>query len=370
MNIGIDARLLNTSIRGTHRYLSNVIKYIPQFDNENKYFIFHYADTIQKNEFYSYITIRKSRLPRQLFEHYWLNFILPNLLSKYKIDLFFTPYVFVPFVKNKWKNVIAIHDALTKTCKEYYTWHYRKYMDLLVPQSVKRSDAIITVSESARQDIIKHYDVLPDKIHPLYLWTAENYKPINVTESEKKELFNKYKLPEKFILFVGVLEERKNITGILKISDILYSKGTDIKIVLVGREGFGFSKVAEKIRRSSNQIIHLKSVDEKDLVSIYNLATIFLFPTIYEGFGLPPLEAMKCGLPVVASYSSSLPEVVGDGGLLGDPNDYELFANSIVKLLGDEKFYSLMKIKALEQAKNFTAANHITKLIQIFNSLK
>src|SRR3990170_3587869 len=157
MNIGIDARLLNTSIRGTHRYLANVIKYIPQFDNENKYSVFHYEDRIKKSEFYSYIPIKINRLPRQLFEHYWLNFILPNLLSKHKIDLFFTPYVFVPIVKNKWKNVIAIHDALTKTCKEYYTWHYRKYMDLLVPPSIKRSDAIITVSESARQDIIKHY---------------------------------------------------------------------------------------------------------------------------------------------------------------------------------------------------------------------
>lgn len=370
MKIGIDARLLNTSIRGTHRYLANVIKYIPQFDNENKYFIFQYEDLPRNDNFYSYIPIRKNRLPRQLFEHYWLNFILPKHLSKHNIDVFFTPYVFVPLIKNKWKNVIAIHDALTKTSKEYYTWHYRKYMDLLVPPSIKRSDAIITVSESARQDIIKHYAVLPDKIYALHLWTDENYKPINITESEKKELFNKYELPEKFILFVGVLEERKNITGILKISDILHSKGTDIKFVLVGREGFGFSKVAEKIRRSSNQIIHLKAVDEKDLVSIYNLATIFLFPTKYEGFGLPPLEAMKCGLPIVASYSSSLPEVVGDGGLLGDPNDYELFANSIGKLLKDEKFYSSMKVKALEQAKNFTAANHITKLIQIFNSLK
>ena len=370
MNIGIDARLLNTSIRGTHRYLANVIKYIPQFDNENKYSVFHYEDRIKKSEFYSYIPIKINRLPRQLFEHYWLNFILPNLLSKHKIDLFFTPYVFVPIVKNKWKNVIAIHDALTKTCKEYYTWHYRKYMDLLVPPSIKRSDAIITVSESARQDIIKHYDVLPHKIHPLHLWTDENYKPIHITESKKKDLRNKYKLPEKFILFVGVLEERKNITGILQISDILHSQGTDIKFVLVGREGFGFNKVSEKIRSSNNRILHLKDVDEKDLVSLYNLATLFLFPSHYEGFGLPPLEAMKCGLPVLASNNSSLPEIVGDGGILGNSNDYDFFANSIGKLLEDEKFYSLMKVKAIEQAKKFNAANHITKLIQIFNSLK
>jgi glycosyltransferase involved in cell wall biosynthesis len=370
MKIGIDARLLNTRIRGTHRYLSNVIKYIPQFDKVNEYFIFQYETTIRNNEFYSYIPIRNSRLPRQVFEHYWLNFILPKYLTEHNIDIFFTPYIFVPFLKNKWKNVIAIHDALTKTCKEYYTWYYKKYMDLLVPPSIKRSDSIITVSESARTDIIKHYKVPPDKIHALHLWTDYEYKPINIIESERKSLLKKYQLPEEFILFVGVIEERKNINGILKISETLHAKGTDIKFVLVGREGFGFENVAEKIRNSNNRIIHLKDVDEKDLVSLYNLATIFLFPSHYEGFGLPPLEAMKCGLPVLASNSSSLPEIVGDGGILGNSNDYEFFADSIVKLLKDEKFYFLMKIKAIEQAKKFTAENHITKLIYIFNTIK
>ena len=370
MRIGIDARLLNTRIRGTHRYLANVIKYIPQFDKVNKYFIFHYEDTIQNNEFYSYIPIRKSRLPRQLFEHYWLNFILPKKISQYNIDVFFTPYVFVPFVKRKWKNVIAVHDALTKTCKEYYTWYYKKYMDLLVPPSIKRSDSIITVSESARKDIIKYYNVPLDKICPLHLWTDEEYKPIAISESEKKVLHTKYQLPEKFILFVGVIEERKNISGILKISEILDSRGIHIKFVLVGREGFGFNTIAEKINRSNNRIIHLKDIEENELVLLYNLATIFLFPSHYEGFGLPPLEAMKCGLPVLASNSSSIPEIVGEGGILGNSKDYEFFAESIGKLLEDNKYYTLMKIKALEQAKKFTAENHITKLIHIFNSLK
>jgi glycosyltransferase involved in cell wall biosynthesis len=370
MRIGIDVRLLSTRIRGTHRYLINILKYIPRFDKENKYFIFQYEDTIRNNEFYSYIPIRKSRLPRQVFEHYWLNFVLPKYLTEHHIDIFFTPYIFVPFIKDKWKNVIAVHDALTKTCKEYYTWYYKKYMDLLVPPSIKRSDSIITVSESARKDIIKYYNVPPDKIHTLHLWTDENYKPISVTESERKTLRTKYQLPDKFILFVGVIEERKNISGILKISEILYTRGIDTKFVLVGREGFGFDRISDKIRSTNNRIIHLKDIEEKELVSLYNLATIFLFPSHYEGFGLPPLEAMKCGLPVIAANNSSLPEIVGNGGMLGNSIDYDFFADSIVKLLEDEKFYSLMKVKAIEQAKKFTAENHVSKLIQIFNIMK
>lgn len=368
MRIGIDARLLSTKIRGTARYLSNLIEYLPQFDTKNEYFIFQYEDVSRDNQFYKYIPIKKSKLPRQIFEHYWLNFVLPNLITKHKIDIFFTPYIFVPLFKKNWNNVIAIHDSLTKVCKEYYTYHYRKYLDIMVPPSIKRSDKIITVSQSAKEDIIKFYDVDPNKIEYLYHWTNDKYRPIDLSSDQKIVLRTKYGLPEKFILFVSVLEERKNITGIFKVSDLLSERGIDIKIVFVGREGFGFDKIADTFNSKSDRFIRLKDIDDKDLVSIYNLATLFFFPTHYEGFGLPPLEAMKCGLPVIASNNSSIPEVVGDGGILGEANNYEFFAEKIALLLSDNNYYSSLKQKAIKQAEKFTAENHLTKLVNIFNS--
>ncbi|MFZ1289665.1 MAG: glycosyltransferase family 1 protein [Melioribacteraceae bacterium] len=369
MRIGIDARLLSTKIRGTARYLSNLIECLPQFDSKNNYFIFQYEDLPQNNKFYTYIAIKKSKLPRQIYEHYWLNFKLPNLILENKIDIFFTPYIFVPLLKHNWKNIIAIHDSLTKVCKEYYSYHYRKYLDFLVPLSIKKSDAIITVSKSAMNDIIKFYNVDPKKIQYLHLWTDNKYKPIDHSLTEKRELLTKYNLPEKFILFVGVIEERKNITGILKVSDILLERGIDVKIVFVGREGFGFNKISNIFKSNRNRFIHLKEIDDKDLVSIYNLATLFFFPTHYEGFGLPPLEAIKCGLPVIASNNSSIPEVINDCGILGDSEDYEFFADKINLLLKDEQLYKNMKLNALKQAEKFTAENHIKKLVGIFNSI-
>jgi len=368
MRIGIDARLLSTKIRGTARYLSNLIEYLPQFDTKNEYFIFQYEDVSRENQFYKYIPIKKSKLPRQIYEHYWLNFVLPNLITKHKIDIFFTPYIFVPLFKKNWKNVIVIHDSLTKVCKEHYTYHYRKYLDIMVPPSIKRSDKIITVSQSAKEDIIKFYDVDPNNIEYLYHWTNDKYRPIDLSSDEKKELRTKYGLPEKFILFVSVLEERKNITGIFKVSDILLNRGIDIKIVFVGREGFGFEKIADTFKANSDRFIRLKDIDDKDLVRIYNLATLFFFPTHYEGFGLPPLEAMKCGLPVIASNNSSIPEVVGDGGILGEANNYEFFAEKIALLLSDNNYYLSLKLKAIQQAEKFTAKKHISKLVNIFNS--
>lgn len=369
MRIGIDARLLSTKIRGTSRYLTNLLEYLPLYDDKNKYFIFQYDDINRSNKFYTYVPIKKSRLPRQIYEHYWLNFVLPKKISELKIDIFFTPYVFVPLFKHNWKNVITIHDSLTKVCKEYYSFHYRKYLDLLVPLSIKRSEAIITVSKSAMDDIITYYDVEPKKIQYLHLWTNDKYKPIDLSLSEKKNILDKHCLPTKFILFVGVIEERKNIVGILKVSDILLKRGVDIKTVFVGREGFGFNKISDKFKSMGERVIHLKEIDDDDLVLIYNLATIFFFPTHYEGFGLPPLEAMKCGLPVVTSNNSSMPEVVGEGGLLGDKYDYESFADQIISLLNDKNYYASLKQKAITQATNFTAENYITKLVKIFNNL-
>lgn len=370
MRIGIDARLLSTKIRGTARYLSSLIDYLPEFDNRNDYFIFQYQDIPRKNDFYKYILIKKSKLPRQVYEHYWLNFILPKLIKDYKIDIFFTPYVFVPFYKSGWKNVTTVHDALTKVCKEYYTLHYRKYMDILVPPSIKRSDAIITVSKSAMNDIIKYYNAPGDKIHYLHLWCDKRFVPLTITNDEKKFLLKKYNLPNEYVLFVSVLEERKNILGIIKISDILKSKGYHINFLLIGREGFGYKKIEQELIARRDRIIVLNDISDDDLVKIYNISKAFIFPTLYEGFGLPPLEAMKCGVPVLASNNSSLPEVVGEGGLMAAANDYDFFAGSIIKIFNDDNFYNQMKEKALAQSAKFTAEKHLRKLIDIFESLK
>ncbi|MBK7630771.1 MAG: glycosyltransferase family 4 protein [Ignavibacteriales bacterium] len=370
MNIGIDARLLSTPIRGIASYLANLIKFLPEYDLVNKYYVFQYEDIPQENNFYTYISIKKNRIPRQLFEHYWINFTLPKLIHMYNIDIFFTPYIFVPLVKRDWKNVIVVADSLTKVCKEYYTFHYRKYLDYFVPPSIRRSDAVITISKSALNDIIKYYHINAEKIQVLYLWGDDKYKPLSISENLQNDILKKFNLPEKFVLFVSVLEERKNIQAIIRVSDILELRGVDLKFVLVGREGFGFNKIISELEKRKNRIIHLKNINDTELVLLYNLSTIFFFPTHYEGFGLPPLEAMKCGIPVVTSNNSSLPEVVGEGGIMGEATDYEFFANSIEKLLEDKKYYSSMKSKAIEQAKKFTPENHLNRLISTFNSLQ
>jgi len=368
MNIGIDGRLLDTKVTGINRVLLNIVNSLPQFDTTNKYFLYTYDNNPYKNNFYNYIITQRSKLPRQIYEHYWLNFILPRHLVEQNIDVFFTPYFLVPLSKGSHKNVIVIHDVMTKACGQFFTGHYKKYMDFIVPLSIKRSDSIITISKSSQQDILKYYGVPPEKVHYMHLWTDERYKPIKFNEEERKSLLNKFNLPDRFILFIGAIEERKNISGILKVSDILCSKGIDIKFLLIGKQSFGFKRLHEEIKKRTGRVIYIDYVEEEDIPIIYNLSTLFLFPSYYEGFGLPPLEAMKCGVPVLSSKNSSLIEVVGDGGLLFDASDYGAFAESIISLLNDEVFYNMMKDKAIKQAKKFTPEVQMPKLIDLFNS--
>jgi glycosyltransferase involved in cell wall biosynthesis len=369
MNIGIDARLLNDRMTGVGRYLLNILKYLPEYDRINKYFLYIYEGVKFNDPYFNYTRIPRSKLPRQIYEHYWLNFILPELMNEQNIDLFFTPYVLVPMRRGKQKNVIVIHDSITKSCKESYTYHYRKYMNTLIPRAVNRSEKVVTVSASAKKDIINNFNVPPDKIDFMHLWTDDKYHPRNLSEDEKRQVRNKYNLPAKFVLYVGVIEERKNIQGIIKISDILHSRGEGTKFVLIGKEGFNFQNHILEINKRKDRFIYHKWVDEQSLPLIYNMASVFLFPSTYEGFGLPPLEAMKSGVPVVTSNNTSLPEVVGEGGLLYDSSDYNGFADIISRLLNDEQFHSLMRLKGLEQAKKFTPENQMPKLLEIFNNV-
>lgn len=370
MNIGIDARLLGDKITGITRYLINVLEYLPHYDSKNNYSLFAYRKTKFDDNFYNHHLVKDSRLPRQIKEHFWLNLSLPKLLIENNIDLFFTPYILVPLKRGSNRNVIVIHDVMTRACEQFFTSYYKKYMSLIVPQAIKRSDAIVTVSESAKQDIINYYNVSPQKIIVMHLWTDDKYKPLKQNSDEIVRITEKYGLPEKFILFVGAIEERKNISGILKISDILKSRGVNIKIVLIGNKGFGFDRLYYEIKKRNDRVIYLNYVQENELPIMYNLAKVFLFPSYYEGFGLPPLEAMKCGLPVIAAKNSSLVEVVGEGGFLNDANDYESFADNITLLLNDKQEYISMKQKAVHQSEKFKPENEIVKLINLFNSIK
>jgi glycosyltransferase involved in cell wall biosynthesis len=241
------------------------------------------------------------------------------------------------------------------------------YLRFLCYFSTKISDAIITISEYSKNDILKHYDLNPDKVKVVYPSINTEFIPLNLSSKERNEIKSYLHLPKYVILYVGVIENRKNIFGILNVADEIYKRNKNIGFLLVGRLGYGNRKILSAIKKKKNVILQT-SIDDLMLKKIYNISDIFLFPSFYEGFGYPPLEAMRCGIPVIASNNTSLKEVIGDGGILRDPHDHHIMADDIMNILKDEELYAEMQGKGMKQAKKFTSENYVLGMLNVFNS--
>lgn len=369
MRIAIDARVIERRMSGIARYLLGFLEYLSCSDNKNQYFLFCYEELSRfKKLGYKIIATGKNKfLPDKIYNLYWQEFILPSLLKEHKIDVFFNPNHYLPLRKISSRGAITIHDLAHKIDPSYKSFIYRfLYLEKILPKSIKKADLILTVSESSKKDILKYYGnlILKDNIKVIYPSTDERFGSNNYLQNYElvTNIKKKYCLPEEFILYVGRIEKRKNIEGIFKIAALLPEK----KFILVGEGGYSGSKELLKKIKEQKNINHLKFVDDEDLPHIYNLAKIFLFPSFYEGFGLPVLEAMKSGLPVLTSNTSSLPEVVGEGGIMHGPNDYQKFVKDIRKLFEDEKFYQEMKKRAIAQAGKFNWKKSTEELVEVF----
>ncbi len=370
MRILIDGRVLDRAITGTGRYLLNILDELPNLDNSNEYFLLTNNKVVVENKFFRIVNIGSSFMPMKVSSQIWLNYVLPRAVDRYNIDLLFEPNILIPIVNLKSKSVSVVHDVIPKIYKEYYPYFYKKYLSIFLPISLRKSDKVITVSMQSKKDIIKYYNVSPDKIDVTYNTASKLFKPRTIKVERKNEFIKQLSLPQKFLLHVGVLEKRKNIEGIISILDMIREKGSKLELIFVGKTGHDFDDISPLIEKRKNYIKRIEYLDDKSLAFLYNCAFAFIFPSFYEGFGIPPLEAMQSGIPVLSSNTSALKEVVGEGGIMHNPDDYRSFADDILKLEKNNEYYLQMKTKGLEQARKFNIKEVTQKIVTVFNKLE
>jgi glycosyltransferase involved in cell wall biosynthesis len=369
MRIGIDAReIQNGVITGIGRSLANFIHY---FSDHNKN---HDLVLYSEKEF---SLDSKNGITQNILEHcptfLWDQLKLPKAIKHNNIDLFYSPYYKLPLLTGvpvvnqildlMWLGFHTYKRALSLTSKLYFATFGKGF--------ATKAINIITDSNHAKKDIIKFWKISPDKITVIPLGLSKRYVPVNDLRLLTK-IKNKFDLPEKFILYLGNFKPHKNVESLVKAFKKIEDRYPKYKLVLAGPLDEYGKKIKNMTREIglSNKVIFTDTIRENDYPeALLSLAELFVFPTLYEGFGLPPLEAMACGTPVVASNVTSVPEVVGDAGFLVDATDDEEISMAIYELLESPEKRNLFSKKGIERAKRFREKETTAKLYKHIISL-
>lgn len=374
MKVAFDAQLLLKGEKtGIGWCAENILVRMPQY-SENNYelncFILGYnskqLENIQKYSCLGY-HIKKCRWFHDVVYRMIWNFIsVPYSIffgKKSDITVFFN-YVIPPGVKGK--KITFVYDMGYKAHPETVRRKTRDLLNLALSKSCKRADHIITISEFSKSEIIKYLDIPEDKISimPCGVDTAV-YHP-NYSNADIKTVKEKYKLQGDYLLYLGTLEPRKNIERFIQAYAQLKRENPNIpKLVLAGRKGWMYESIFATVKslQMENDIIFTGYIEACDAPILIKGATIFLFPSIYEGFGMPPLEAMACGTPVLVSNVSSLPEVVGDAGVQVNPFSIDSIKEGMELLITDEQKRMELSCKGLERSKLYTW-DRATEIVQ------
>ncbi len=300
------------------------------------------------------LTFRDLPLTDDWLARLWqrLRIPLPANLITGPVDLFYSPDFVLPPLTARTQSILTVHDLSFLRLPETFPPALRAYLERAVPRSVARADHILADSQATRQDLIEYLDVSPDKVTTLYCGVSPKFTP-NAAPGERKRLQDKYGVGARpYILAVGTVQPRKNYPRLMAACDPL-AESESIDLVIVGRAAW-LAEPSLAAAKSRDYVHVLGFLEDEDLPALYRQADVFAFPSLYEGFGIPPLEAMRCGTPVVASTASSLPEVVGEAGLLVPPNDVPAWTAALRQLLQDTSLRVQLQKAGFHQVTQFT----------------
>ncbi len=347
MRIGIDARLVYYHKAGIGQYILRLSEALAEIDHEDEFLLF------QSSKDHSRLVIAPNFKRRVLWtpsHHRFETAAISAEFFPHNLDVLHSPD-FIPPGKTRCPSVITVHDLAFLLYPRFLTPESARYYGQVDP-AARRANHIIAVSQSTKRDVVRLLGVPEEKLSVIYEAAHPLFRPIDRALA-RQFIAEKYGVTDDYILFVSTVEPRKNLPTLLQaLGKLRALYKPSIKLLVAGQQGWLTEQVDETVDKYKlrDQVCFLGGVANEELVYLYNGARVFALPSFYEGFGLPPLEAMACGTPVVVSNTSSLPEVVGDAGQLLDPNDVEAWSVTLARVLSDEALATEMREKGLRRA--------------------
>jgi glycosyltransferase involved in cell wall biosynthesis len=406
MNIGVDIRcLMDKEYSGVSWYTLGLLTAILKKDRNNEYYLYYNSGRDVSARLPKFeqdnVKIIATRYPNKVFNYFLQKiFHWPKIdvaavkksplkrgvaqysvtgcvgLNNDKVDIFWSPHInFSSFSKNC-RKILTIYDLSFLLYPEFFSWRKNFWHRFLVLKKlIKNSDKIIAISANTKNDLMKVFKIPAEKIEVVYPGVGAEFRPLSAGAqnlTRLQEIKEKYSLPDKFILNIGSFEPRKYIAGLARAFDLAAENPAlkDYYLVLAGGAGWKNKEIFSAIARAKNKdrIKILGYVGHDERPALYNLATIFAYPSFYEGFGLPILEAMACGVPVITGDSSSLPEAAGDAALLIDSNNEKALEEAIIALAKNNELRQALIAKGLERVKLFTWQKAAKEYLEIFST--
>jgi len=374
MIIGIDATLALNKPTGVGRYIMNLAESLAKVDDQNSYRLFyHYFRSIPKGSFYrppkGNFQTRRVRIPGRVLNWCCLRFGFPRLEHFLgEMDVFhFT--VYSPWRTKKAKTVLTLHDLLAFKYPQFWPKHKSDFFRECHLKAIPIADAICVDSEDAKRNLLEIFRVPESKVKVIYLGVEERFRRTTQVKSDKLKV---PKIDYPYILNVGIIEPRKNLVGVVEAFSLLKeSKKIPHHLVVVGSKGHFYREVIDQIEKSNyrEQIHLLGYVPDEALPALYAAADVFVLPSFYEGFGLPVLEAMASGTPVVTSDNSSMSEIASGAAHLVDPTNSEEIAWGIEKILFDSEYTRVLSERGKQRAKDFDWRKTAIETLKVYQEL-
>jgi len=371
MRIGIDYTAAVQQGGGIGRYTRELIKALAQIDRANRYILFSAGYDAEGTRWPANFSRRAIPLSDRHLSILWHRLRIPLPVQAFTgpLDLFHSPDFLLPPLFCT-PSVLTVHDLSFLRHPDCFSTSLLAYLRRTVPRSVARANRILADSFSTRTDLIELMGVAQERISVIYPGVDERFTPLPKTDCVP--ILERYNIVTPYILSIGTLQPRKNYCRLIQAYHLLRQEHhIPHHLVIAGGQGWLYQPILDTIEElgETNAVHLLGFVPDRDLVALYASATVFAFPSLYEGFGIPVLEAMACGTPVVTSNRSSLPEAAGDAALLVSPKDTYALADALWRTLDDETLRNALREAGFQQAKRFTWQRSARALLEIYRQM-